>query len=306
MTKFAYIRKFIILVIVCLLADKALFFLLNRDIEANFDWRLNKVIQGKVNTEVLIIGSSRGARGIIASDIESKLKMKTLNLCYPGSNVVFHDFVLTTYLKYNRKPKIVVLSVDDDLEFVENPWLGYRVDVLYPLTKNDYINDILIERKENSRYSKYFNIPRLRKIHLNFGAPKLEKTDSILPCGSMPIRFRNKEAIFGIRDTNIVTYNKTLENSFYVDSYLHILKTCEKENIKVYLAIPPNYKPMNPTFIARLKELTPKNVKAHIYNQSEKRYCDSLYFYDLTHLRRNGAKLYTKELADFLFESENK
>lgn len=300
MSQVKFLQKVLLLFIICLMVDRLLIFFIDRKIEANFDWRMEKVMEGQVDADVLIIGSSRGARGIIASEITKKTGRSAFNFCYPGSNLMFHQFLFNTYLKFNKKPKTIILSIDDDFAFKESPWLSFRNNALYALTKYDYINEELIGQKENHPFSRYFNIARLRKIHLNFGPPELEDTDILWKCGSMPIPFKNKSVVFGPRDTSNVSYDVSLEASWYVDAYKQIIDRCEELRIPIYVVLPPNYRPLNPAFLKRVEEVTPKSAEIFVYNQAQKAYADSNYFYDPSHLRQNGASLFTKELSDFL------
>lgn len=306
MTPFKFLLRVFLLCIICLIVDRLLIFLIDRKIEANFDWRMEKVIEGQVNADILIIGSSRGARGIIASEITDKTHRSCFNFCYPGSNLMFHQFLFNTYLKFNKKPKTILLSIDDDFAFKESPWLSFRNNALYALTKYDYVNEELIGQQENHPFSRYFNIARLRKIHLNFGPPDLEETDILWKCGSMPIPFKNKAIIFGPRDTTAITYDVNAEAPRYMDAYKDILKKCAKLGIEVYVVLPPNYRPLNPAFFNRVKEVTPKSAEIFVYNQAQRAYADSNYFYDPSHLRQNGASLFSGELATFLLQKSPK
>ena len=300
MSQVKFLQKVLLLLIICLMVDRLLIFFIDRKIEANFDWRIEKVMDGNVHADVLIIGSSRGARGIIASEITENTHRSTFNFCYPGSNLLFHHFLLKTYLKFNKKPKTIILSIDDDFAFKETPWLSFRNNALYAFTKYDYINEELIGQKENHPFSRYFNVARLRKIHLDFGAPELEDTDILWKCGSMPIPFKNKEVVFGPRDTSNVNYDVSTELSWYVDAYRQIIENCTELGIQIYVVLPPNYQPLNPAFLKRVREVTPRSAGIFVYDQSNEAYADSNYFYDPSHLRQNGASLFSRELAELL------
>lgn len=300
MSQVKFLQKMLLLLVICLVVDRLLIFLIDRKIDANFDWRMEKAIEGDVEAEILIVGSSRGARGIIAYNITNSTGLSCFNFCYPGSNLIFHEFVLNTFLKFNHKPKKVILSIDDDFAFKESPWLSFRNNALYALTKYDYINEELIGQMENHPFSRYFNIARLRKIHLDFGPPTLEDTDILWECGSMPIPFKNKNITFGPRDTTVVTYDSSAENTWYLEAYRRIVEKCKKLGIEIYVVLPPNYRPLNPAFLKRVEEVTPKSANIFVYNQAQKAYLDSNFFYDPSHLQQNGATLFTKELSDYL------
>ena len=94
----------------------------------------------------MVFGSSRGARNIIASQIEDSLSIEAYNLSYPGSDITFHEFMLRSVLKFNKKPKIVLLVIDDPARVLPDEIIKFRLDRLYPLSKYDYINEELMSK----------------------------------------------------------------------------------------------------------------------------------------------------------------
>ncbi|MBC7642005.1 MAG: hypothetical protein H7174_06670, partial [Flavobacterium sp.] len=89
------------------------------------DRRLETVLEKKQKSDILIFGSSRGARNIIARQIQDSLKISAFNLSYIGGDIEFQNYVLTEILKYHT-PKTVILTVDDNNEFTESENVLYR------------------------------------------------------------------------------------------------------------------------------------------------------------------------------------
>src|SRR5688572_29021938 len=77
------------------------------------DKRLEYVIKGVMNKDIVVIGSSRGARDILAERIEDSTGYTSYNLSYPGSDVEFHAFLLESIVTFNKAPKLVLLAIDD-------------------------------------------------------------------------------------------------------------------------------------------------------------------------------------------------
>ena len=104
-------KKFLISVFIfCaifFIIDKAFYFFMERSAALEKDNRLEKVITGKMNKDIILLGSSRGARDIIASQIEDSLQLSTYNLSYPGSDIEFHEFLLKSVLKFNKAPRLL-------------------------------------------------------------------------------------------------------------------------------------------------------------------------------------------------------
>ena len=74
-------------------------FLREKSSKLEVDNRLEKIITGKIKADILVFGSSRGARSVIASQISDSLHTSAYNLAFPGSDITFHSFLLEQLLK---------------------------------------------------------------------------------------------------------------------------------------------------------------------------------------------------------------
>ena len=108
------------------------------------DDRLEKVLEGKINSDIIITGSSIGARGVLAEKITNETQYSAYNLAYPGSDITFHEFILKTYLTKNTPPEKIILTVDEVI-FKEDRSLKFRLERCYPLLKYKAIKKILAE-----------------------------------------------------------------------------------------------------------------------------------------------------------------
>jgi len=84
------IIKLLFFLVLFLAFDKIFILVANRSANAEADKRLELLLNGRINKDLIIAGSSRGSRDIIASRIEEMTGLSSYNLFYPGSNVVFH------------------------------------------------------------------------------------------------------------------------------------------------------------------------------------------------------------------------
>ena len=91
-------RKFLIkavaFVVLFFLLDKLAYFILNRAPKYAYDPRLELIMEGKINSDIIIAGSSRGAKGIIAKQIEDSTGYTAYNLCFNATDVVYHEFIV--------------------------------------------------------------------------------------------------------------------------------------------------------------------------------------------------------------------
>ena len=72
----------------------------------------NGIVQGKINADVIITGSSRALCDCDPRIIQSVTGLTAYNLGLNGSQTDMQLAVLKTYLKHNRKPRIVIHNLD--------------------------------------------------------------------------------------------------------------------------------------------------------------------------------------------------
>jgi hypothetical protein len=297
MKKFIY--NFLLFIIVLFVFDKIFFLFIYFAPKNKIDKRLERVINGGINKDCIIIGSSRGARNIIAKQIEKETGLSSYNLSYPGSDIEFHEFLLRSLIKFNQKPKIILLAVDDPSELLSSESITFRLDVLYPLVKYNYINNELIARGAKTKLSKILCLSRINKSNFDLRKEHFTALDTIIDCGSMPISFQRENRTFKY-DTSNQGYLIKNELHKKVNAFLNFYQLCNLNAIKLYFVFPPNFQEYNFDFEKRIKELTKNNVSCFSYNFSNVVYKDKSYFYDEAHLKTNGAVIFTSELAKFL------
>jgi hypothetical protein len=297
MKKFIY--TLLLFVTAFFIIDKIFFFFIYHAPNSEVDKRLEHLITGKINKECIVLGSSRGARNIIAKQIEKGTGLSTYNLSYPGSDIEFHEFLFRSLLKFNQKPKIVLLAVDDPDELLPSESIKFRLDLLYPIVKYNYINDELIARGEKNYLSKILCLSRINKSNFDLRKKHFSALDTIIDCGSMPISFQRENRTFKY-DTIDQYYLIKNELTNKVNAFKNFQQMCSKNNIKLYIVFSPNFKRPNFLFEKRIKELTNKNVGFFKYDFSNNIYKDKSFFYDEGHLQTKGASIFTNELVKFL------
>lgn len=293
MTKF--LIKIALFITLFFFVEKIFYVFLHISPNLEADKRLEKLITGKINKDIIILGSSRGARNVISSQIEDSLHLSAYNLSYPGSDVEFHEFILRTLLKFNKPPKILILVVDDPSELLVAETINFRNDVLYPLSKYNYINNELIKRGEKNYLSHFLILSRINKMNFNLSYKKFSELDSVGVDGSMPISFQKQNVKFRFNNRTS-KYSSMEELPEKISAYSKIQDLCELTNTKLIVAFPPNFQNHDILFEERLKVLANPGVSFYVYDQSEKRYRDNSYYYDVSHLQKKGAIIFTGEL----------
>jgi hypothetical protein len=268
------------------------------------DKRLELILNGKINKEVMVMGSSRGAYNIIAGQIEKETSMSAYNISYPGSNIEFHKFLLETLLKYNKKPKIIILSLDNPAEFLLDKTLNFRLDRLYPLVKYNYIVKELIDRKDKNQLAQFLCVARLNKGNFSLSKKRIPIESPFLPCGSMPFVHQKSENML-VYKTGLDFYPIQKEVEIKIKTFLEFQSICDKNRIKLIYCFAPNYRTYSPHLQNRIMQISKSKPFFFVYDTTNVKYKNKDYFYDESHLNLTGAKLFTSELIQYIKSKDN-
>lgn len=294
-----FVTKILVFSITFFIIEKLFYIFIYISPSLEIDKRLEYVINGDMNKDLIILGSSRGARNIIASQIEDSLNIESYNLSYPGSNIVFHEFLLRSLVTYNTPPKIVLLALDDSSELLPSESLTFRFDRLYPLAKYDYIHQEMIERGERNLLSNFFILSNINIRNLDIRKKRFSKLDTIMSKGSMPISFQRENRDF-IFHKSTHTYDVDAELSEKLNAFISFQHLCISNGIQLFLLYSPNFWEHNKAFENRMSELSFPSVSSIMYDTSNAVYKNSDYFYDEGHLKKNGAIIFTNEIISHL------
>lgn len=281
--------------------DKLFYYKIQALPNREFDKRLEWILEGKMNKEILIFGSSRAQHNLYSDIIQDSLKKTTFNLGYRGCNIDFQLFLLKSVLKHNKKPEIIILTVDDDREFVTEKTLQFRYDKLYPLVKYQEITNELIFRKEISPFAVGLFSARIGWEQ--FLTPKpLTKYEKWTKAGTVLLDFTAVDFDKKIKQNK--KYKRELELSERLASFAAFQEICKSENIKLYVLVPPNFAVQNKEFVNRVNSLL-IDKKTELFSENQQSFQDSSYFSDRSHLNKKGAIEYTNQIIKKLKVKHN-
>ena len=297
-----FLKHIMLFASIFFIIDKGAYFILNKTSELEYDKRLEDVLEGNMNKDIFVLGSSRGSGNIIASQLERETGYSSYNLSYQGANILYQEFVLKTLLKFNTTPKKVIIAIDNPYEFNEETTLHFRNDRLYPLAKYDYINNQLIAQGERSVLSKVLYLTRLNGSMFRMKAVKSPGLNPFESCGSRPIILIPKDGL--VYDCEVVEYSKSIETQSYVDAFNSIKLICKAHDIDLIFVFPPNFKVFNNSFKKRFDQLVSLENKVFVYDTLNTVYKNTKYFYDASHLTKEGAEVFTSEISTFINQNK--
>ncbi|MGB6268586.1 MAG: hypothetical protein WBF67_06190 [Olleya sp.] len=297
-----FLKQILIFATLFFIVEKSACLLLETAPQRQYDKRLKYLLEGEINKDLIVLGSSRGAGNVLAGQLERETGLTSYNLSYQGSNVNFHLFILETLIKYNKKPKKIVLTIDNPTQFIGDISIRYRVDVLQPLVNYNYINTTLIKEKINNPLTHLFCLSRLNKSHFRFRnktAPTMNPLDS---SGTMPlIKKKNLDLIY---KSDMPEYNKSIEESSRMEAFKSIQSICNSNEIELIYVFSPSFKSFNTNFYKRFKKLISEEERVFVYDTLNLIYKDKDYFYDYAHLLKNGAQIFTTEISTFINQNK--
>jgi hypothetical protein len=293
----------IVFLAVFFIVEKSSYYLLYKAPQKEFDTRLELVLKGEMNKALIVLGSSRGIGNILAGELQEDTGLSSFNLSYQGSNIEFHDFMLSTVLKYNQAPKKIILSIDSPYAFFKEEALDFPISPLRPLAGYSYINNELIRRGENSMFSKLFYLGRINKTNFSFKKKTQKANNPLDAFGSMPLLNRGLQKKALSMDLNLTDYNTVTESAIKLNAFKHIQKLCKDNDIELICVFSPSFRPFDYKFLDRFERLLLPENKLFVYNLDRDIYKDASYFYDNAHLNLKGALLYTQELSAFINEN---
>lgn len=302
-----FLIRLAVFTVFILAVDKLFIFVRNASPGLEVDKRLEYIITGQIKADIVVFGSSRGARSIIAEQMTDSLGISAYNLSSPGSDITFHEFLLRQLLKNkgNTIPKTIILVVDDSDELKASKNLKFRLDRMYPLVKYKVIREELVKRKEKKPIlNEILVLHQMNKSNFLFKQRKFTKNDSIMPKGSMPIGHQKKtfDRTYG---TDEYVYSPKGEYIQKVRAYKLFVDYCRKNNIQLIIAVPPNFRKTTKGFPERLEYLLDGYGTVKVFDEKKPEYTNSDYFFDDTHLQTNGSIVYTNEMIEYYKQLNN-
>ena len=268
----------------------------------------NAILDGKVDSDILIFGSSRAWVHIDPTIICDSLKLTTYNLGIDGHNFWLQYLRYQQVLKHNRRPKLIILSLDY-FTLKKNKDLYNSGQFLPYMLWNNEIKQATLSY--NGFESLDYEIPLIRyygkydalEIAFRFFSGHL----------SNPItRVKGYEGRNEKWNSDFDKAKLTMKNlevkldAPTIKLFEQFINECKANNIKLVFVYTPEYIEgqkfvKNRGQIMGLYKKFSKDYQIPFYDYSN----DSIsyqkkYFYNASHLNKYGSELFTKKFVDTL------
>jgi hypothetical protein len=265
------------------------------------------IYNGNINSDIVIYGSSRAWVHINPQLIEIKTGLKSYNLGIDGYNFDMQYFRHKELLKYNKKPKQIIVSVDIFTLQRRKDLYNYQQFLPFMLNNDDY-------KKQLNKYSMFtsadYNLPLIRYIYKKDLFVKLIKD---IVTESSPSRVKgymghNKKWNSDFEKAKNKNDSYTAEIDLRsVNLFENFIAECIKDKIKIVLVYTPEYIDgqhyvKNRTEIIDLFEKISQKYNIKYFDYSNDEICNNKnLFYNSTHLNKTGSEIFTTKLIEDIY-----
>lgn len=264
----------------------------------------NAILEGKLNADILIYGSSRAWVHFDPKIIEDTLQLSTYNLGVDGNTFNMQYLRHQLALKHNKKPKLIIHSVDATT--LQKGYFFNSEQILpYMLWDNDFQKNTIGYR----RYSLLdYNLPLLRYYGETAAISSALKL-------SFSTQDNDKERIKGYQGQDR-TWNNDFDNAKkimtsyevkidedLVKQFDNYINECKNNDIEVVLVYAPVYLDgqvfiQNQDAVIEMYERFAENYNIKFLDFTKDEIChDKDYFYNATHMNVKGSERFSKKLA---------
>ncbi len=271
----------------------------------------NQMMDGKVNAEIVVTGSSRAASHYDPRVIEAVTGHTAFNLGRNGSQTDMQVAVLKAYLEHNRRPQIVVHNLDAFTFQTTREVYAYAQYVPYLYDKELY--QPLLKITPDTWKSRYLPLYGYVVDDMNFSwmlgiggalgwSPKEDFFQGFNP-RTKP--WTNEFQDFKNSNPKGVSWPIEAEGIQLMEDLIHV---CQQHGIQLIFVYSPEYSEMqkltnnrNEVF-GHFQELS-ERYHVPLWDYSNWQYAgDTKYFTNSQHLNAAGAALFSSDLATRLRE----
>lgn len=264
----------------------------------------NDILDGKLNAEIYIHGSSRAWVHFDPEILEDSLHMPAYNLGIDGHTFNMQQLRHELALKYNPKPKMVIHSVDATT-LQKGNFYNAKQMLPYMLWNDDIQN-------YTSQYTSYswfdYKLPLIRyysetdAITEAIGLSLNSEKHALTRMKGYQGQERTWNQDFDKAKQLMKAYEITIDNNLKqrFDDYL---KDCKTNDIEVVMVYAPVYIEgqefiLNEEDVKKIYKAFADRYGFQFFDFTDDNICfDKSYFYNARHMNKTGSELFTKKLA---------
>jgi hypothetical protein len=267
---------------------------------------LNRIVSGQANADIVISGSSRAWVHYDPREISSATGMSVFNIGQNGTQSDIQLAMLKTYLKHNRKPKLIIHNLD--LYSLQTSKEVYEVARYIPYLKEQPLYETLQKVYPHASRWKalplYGHLVEDARFNWLIGLkafvgmqPREDHIEGFVP---RHLHWTGDFEKFKEQNPEGVRFEMTSEGTKCIEE---IAEICRSEGVPLLFAYSPEYKPMQEIEVNRREIFDQfRDIAARydvpLWDFSDSPVClDRDLFYNSQHLNHQGASQFSRELA---------
>ena len=266
---------------------------------------LNYLIKYKLNTDFLILGTSRAVKQI-NPDILFDGKLKGYNAGIHGvGEIIYNDILLDIILNKGAKPKIIILQID--LTWFFNKKIDNKeLIVLYPfINSSKRLQHYIAITNYEERTKLFFRSYQFNGKVLNVIKNYFERTKQTDNNGFDPSPCTPRDSINTIMTANSAKKSGPVSiDSIRMNALVNIIQNCKNKNIKLIIVQPPSFS--NILLYDQCNKIFKENIERKYkvpfidfsYLPEKNVLNDPKLWRDAYHLNIDGADIFSEMLND--------
>lgn len=270
----------------------------------------NMIVEGEINAEVLVTGSSRAMRMIDPAIIDSVLNTNSYNIGMEGARLQSQLSRWDAYLIHNEMPKVIVQTVD--LMSMGHAPTVFKKQQFLPYLNEQSVYNSIGQLDKRLFLDRYFP---LYKYHGYFD--EFKEGMQLFVTGKSHSQYTEYKG-YECKDKKFNHEFQAMKDTLTRDSFIHspklveegfvilnrMIEDCQEQDIPLLLIFTPQYDGLTQLQV-QTKELVKGFEKLaekenvyflnYVWDDINK---DQKYFYNAMHLNKTGAEKFTKQLAE--------
>ncbi len=272
------------------------------------DW--NKILGGKLNSDLVILGSSRGCVSYDPRIIEKTTGLSSYNLSINAGSYNLQGLKFESYLNKNRHPKVIIQNIDLT-HFGKSNYIPEEFQFLPYLNNNKLARELTAINSDYlwNQYIPLFKYNPYKSFLVKGLLSFFGKEHSILPtikgfAPKNPSFKKDEHNLRRLREMSSDTLNiQSFKTKLAVTrEFLHRYKT---DSVKIFLVWAPEYKERL-DIIASIVTPVKEDIVLMVSDMPGVYFLDfsddpinlkKEYFYDTFHLNEKGATIFSTRLS---------
>ncbi len=264
--------------------------------------KMNELVLGKENFDIVFIGSSRVNLTVNPALIDSATGLNAFNFGFDGANIVDFSMHLQAYMKTHSKPKLLVLNIDPKMFNVTNE-IKVPPSKYLPYIDHKEIYDTLKLYSKWPFVVKYF--PFVGTSFYTDGIVNQSIQAYVSPNRKMENYYKGFSPLVTIWGSGDKTAKNLLPVEFTTKGLVlfhHFLETIKSNEINFQIIYSPQYDFKEYSFehkeyVSKLQTIA-SEFNYVLMDYSSMDICkEKKYFFDATHLNLVGANVFSRKLG---------